>query len=527
MKGSPVLKPRTPSGRTLKSITDETGVNIQIPRDNGAPAEASDSNEPAYENDEPEDPLISIALFGDGGSVAQAKQRILAIVSERTSRLSTKLTTIPTDLYHLLSAKVARNEIISESDSENVTIHIPPVWDFRSGASRGASANASEVLFDKKEERDTSISISGDREMVARVTEALVAAADELGRTTQNLHVTLPKRQHRFILPPISDQILHATSCSVEVPPSSDSSDQVTIRGPSSQLVEALQMVMQKANAASVDVVDLATVHGINTPSTYAKQCARYLLNKAKLRKIADEESVQIFIPRSNDPHTTIDIVATQGPRGPAAAVSAARNKVLEILKTIPPEAFGTVEIDQLLHRFLIGRKSSRIHIFEEKHRVEVIFPPTGAVDDKQITLVYIGTKYTEASEQVSEVKDEMVKLAKEAADISTSTLSIPAKLHRFIIGPSGTTLNALIGIGDERIVNVKFGSSAAASKGIAQNGDTAKNEDEIIIRGPGDEVNRISKEIERIAEEAKNDEIVNSYVSYLAFYSLRIWESD
>lgn len=270
-------------------------------------------------------------------------------------------------------------------------------------------------------------------------------------------------------------------------------------------------MVMQKANAAAVDVVDLGSVHGINTPSTYAKQCARYLLSKAKLRKIADEETVQIYIPRPADEHTTIDIVATAGPKGPAAAVSAARSKVLDVLKTLPPSVFDTVEIDQLLHRFLIGRKGAKIQTFEEKNKVQVVFPPAavGEGEDKQITLIYVGSDLSSAPRTLSEVKEEILKLAKEAADISTSTLTIPAKLHRFIIGPSGTTLNALIGTGDERIVNVKFGSSAAPGAKTAD----SKNEDEVVVRGPSDEVKKVVKEIERIAEEAKNDEIVNSYV--------------
>lgn len=474
---------------------------------------------------EPGDPLIAVHLYGDVASVNLAKQRIQAIVSERTSRLSTKVTTIPTELYHLLSAKVTRNELVSASDAENVNISIPPVWKFRSGAGRGASASTSngDDTHEQREDKDnTAITVSGEREAVGRAVDALVGAADELRRTTQKISVTLSKRQHRFILPPASDEILLATSCSVEIPPASNPSDQVTIRGASAQIVQALQLVMEKANAAAVDVIDLATVHGINTPPTYSKQCARYLLSKARLRKIADEEGVQIYIPRTSDPHTTIDIVATSGPHGPAAAVANGRAKILEVLKGLPPNVFEVVEVDQLLHRFLIGRKGSRIQSFEEKNQVQVVFPPAavGQVEDKAITLVYVGSDYSAAPKVLAEVKEEILKLAKDAADISTVTLSIPAKLHKYIIGPSGTTLNALIGTGDDRLVNVRFGSSSSTSVPAgtkAANGDAAgaaRNEDEVVIRGPSDEVKKAAKEMERIAEEAKNDEIVNSHVA-------------
>ena len=454
-----------------------------------------------------------------------AKQRILAIVNERTSRLSTKVSTISHELYHLLSAKLSRGELVSEEDAGSVDIRIPPVWKFRAGGGRGASANDAGASTDGAEggdgaetsQRDNSITLTGDREAVTRAVEALAAAADDLTRTTQTLVMTLSKRQHRFILPPVSDQILHDTGCAIEVPPASNPTDQITIRGPSAKLVEALQLVMAKANAAAVDTVDLATIHGINTPAGYTKQVARYLLAKAKLRKVADEEGVQIFIPRSADSHSTIDIVATQGPKGPQEAVGAARKKVLEVLKPLAPSVFASVEVDPLVHRFLIGRKGNRISSFEEKNSVQVVFPPQSTPSDsedaKNILLVFVGQDHSSSARVLGEVKDEILKLAKEAADITSQTLRVPSKLHRFIIGPSGTTLNALIGTGEERLVNVRFGSSPAGSGAEKKAKGSASDEDEIVIRGPSEEVKKLAKEIERIAEEAKNDEIVNGYV--------------
>lgn len=447
-------------------------------------------------------------------SVAQAKARIMAIVSERTSRTSTKVTNIPLELYHLLSAKYQRGELVPEEDAANIDIRIPPVWKFRAGAGRGASAGSvgadSDESFSGKDERDTAITLTGDREVVTRAVDTITNAASELARTTQTLSMTLSKRQHRFVLPPVSDQILIATACSVEVPPASNPSDQITIRGPSANLVEALQMVMQAANAASVDVVDLASIHGINSPPTYAKAAARYLLAKAKLRKIADEEGVQIFIPRNTDSHTTIDIVATSGgAKPPQAAVASARVRVLDVLKELPPSAFDTVEVEPLLHRFLIGKKGVKAQQIEERSKVQLVFPPpvaSGAPEsseDRHVILVYVGPDQSAASQALKEVKEEVSKLAKDAADITTQTLSIPANLHRHIIGPSGTTLNALIGTPDERIVHVRFGKSAEGG-----------TDDAVAIKGPSDEVKRVAKEIERVAEEAKNDEIVNSYVS-------------
>lgn len=100
--------------------------------------------------------------------------------------------------------------------------------------------------------------------------------------------------------------------------------------------------------------------------------------------------------------------------------------------------------------------------------------------------------------------------MAKEAADITTVNLTIPAQLHRNIIGQGGTTLNAVIG--EEKLVNVSFGSKPRGSDSKANN-STGNSEDSVVIRGPSEEVARVRKAIEEIAEAAKNEEIVNSHI--------------
>jgi malonyl CoA-acyl carrier protein transacylase len=66
--------------------------------------------------------------------------------------------------------------------------------------------------------------------------------------------------------------------------------------------------------------------------------------------------------------------------------------------------------------------------------------------------------------------------------------------------------LNAVLG--EEKLAHVQFGSSEPGK------------EDEVVIRGPKDEAERVKRELERIAEEAKKEEIVNSHVSPLRLFS-------
>ena len=58
--------------------------------------------------------------------------------------------------------------------------------------------------------------------------------------------------------------------------------------------------------------------------------------------------------------------------------------------------------------------------------------------------------------------------------------------------------------IGEDTTLSIKVGSEAA----------DPSTEDVILVRGVSDDVDRAVKEILKIVEDAKNDEIVNSHVS-------------
>jgi len=58
--------------------------------------------------------------------------------------------------------------------------------------------------------------------------------------------------------------------------------------------------------------------------------------------------------------------------------------------------------------------------------------------------------------------------------------------------------------IGEDTTLSIKVGAEATNQEG----------EDVIVVRGISSEVDRVVKEILKIAEDAKNDEIVNSFVS-------------
>ncbi|GAA5925903.1 hypothetical protein JCM1841_004035 [Sporobolomyces salmonicolor] len=485
-------------GRTLKAITDSTGCSIQIPRDDElstAPTSPSDDDESG--------PLISISLTGPSSAVSSAQAQILAIVRERTSKTTVSLPGVPSEFWSLLNGvkgervKKIVERTLGEEEKEQVQVFVPRKWAGKRGVDVSEDTGEEEK---EAREKEKAVQVSGDKEAVKKVVDAIESEIAELRATVRPVIFSLPKRQHRFLVGgAIADQILGETGCAVEVPSAENPSEDVVVRGPARETIKAMQMVMDLASATPVEQLDLLTAHrGTHDPRLYARNLARYLLVKSKLRPIASASSTTIYLPRpaSITPSSANAFLEIVGSSAEAAAgVAQARQAVIGEVRKLPPSVFETVEIEELVHRHLIGKRGAKIRGIEKERKVEVVFPKEG--EGREVLLVYVGEDAAGARAALEDVRTSLLALASDFADLTTSTLTIPSSLHGAIIGQGGTTLNAVIG--EDKLVHVQFGSTGA--------------EDEVSVRGPKDEVERVKGEIERIAEAARNEEIVNSHL--------------
>lgn len=198
------LKRNSPSGRNLKAITDATGTSITFPKregEEGAPAPAAE--EPVASDENADDPLVPVTIAGDSASVQEAKARIMAVVNERTSKISQKISAIPREFYPLLNGVKGKKmaelvKVTLRGDAPDPTEHgavddlsvfVPSHFVDRN---RGIAANGvghedeesgaggDPKAAQKGKERDGSIVVSGDREAVAKVVEAIENSYDEL-----------------------------------------------------------------------------------------------------------------------------------------------------------------------------------------------------------------------------------------------------------------------------------------------------------------------------------------------------------
>ena len=518
-------------GKNLKAITEQTGVRINIPKAEdtavdgvATPGQTSGNAADDYDQDE----QISVTIEGDEINAKHAQRLLQAIVAERTSKITQRLTNIDHVFYPFIAgpknANVARLEKEEDLGAGEVSVRVPPRAAFlppKEGAEDAGAANGA-----SEKERDLSIIISGEREAVSRVVATIEAQVDDMRRNFRTLAIQIPKRQHRFLVGESAQEVLSSTGCSIELAPIDDPSDSVTIRGPSANLANALTEAMAKANAVNVQIVDLVAAH---RSIDHAKDLIRWL-NLGRLPRVA---GVQVFTPRlallESSGQAQIEIVGKE-----AGEVEKVRAKVDELVKRTTPVFVQKIEIDSLLWGYVIGKKGANLKQYEAKG-VDIVFPhnaeAAAAGEGSNQVLLVLGSpastaaleslptdkkaREAKATQILEEVKAEVMKASEQAADMQTETLQIPAKFHRYILGANGTTLNALIG--EDRLVAVKVG----AGKGAAA--PSKKEEDAVVVRGPSAEVQRVVKELNRIAEEAEQDNIVNGHVGEIVFDAAHI----
>jgi len=521
-------------GKNLKNITDQTGVRINIPKQDPS---AASTPAPA-DQDFDEEEQIPVTIEGDEINANTAIKLIQAIVAERTSKTTIRLPDIDHNLYPFIQGPQNANAAKLESEpafgNNEVQVRIPPravllstrevSADGDDAAASTTGAGAGETNGNAvKRERDPAIVLSGDREAVQRVVAEIERQVAEMNASFRTLSINIPKRQHRFLVGDNAQEILASTSCSIELSKFDDPSDSVTIRGPSSKLPSALTAVMEKANSVRVEVLDLVAAH---RDFAHAKRLLRWLTVTGKLPRGNSAggaaAAAQVFIPRrelvESSGQVQLEIVGSQ-----EDAVIKLRETLFGLVRGITPAFVREIEIDPLVHRLLIGRKGAGLKELESKG-IDVNFPvsststegtnsagASGTRSDVLLVLSNQGAdlptekkaREAKAAEILDAAAAELKAAEKHAADIKTERVPCEPKHFRAVLGPNGTTLNAVIG--EERAVQVKVPSSSEL------------DQREITVRGSSAEVERVVKALRSIIADAEQDSIVNGHVAELS----------
>ncbi|TIB32483.1 hypothetical protein E3P84_02529 [Wallemia ichthyophaga] len=502
-----------PKGSTLKSITDSTKTRIQVPPKPASESLPKTSNSEDSDQDSEDDYSIPITIEGLEDSIQLAQEKVYDIISQVIKSYTKRFTSIPSSFYPLIALKSAQIE-----QQYAVTITIPSQARLRAIAHQAIGEESD--INENERIKQSAIVIKGEKSAVKAAIQSVERVYNDCQRTTKTISIPIPKRQHRTLVGVIGDEILEKTQCIVELPAADDISETCTIRGPQLKLPAALQLVMEKASTLAVEIVDLLSVHRVKTDLNYGVNVLRYLLRGGKLNKIADAyPGAKIYPPRSayieKSQTVIIDIVSSDS----SAAISA-REQVEKLVFTIPPSAVTSVEIDHLLHRHLFGKQARQL---EDTKKITLMFPHESEQHD-EVGLIYTGASElgldgkaldNKIGEIVQHGVNTVLDLAKAASNITIQIVKVDPKFHKSIVGPGGTTLNAIIG--EDKLVDVQLGTSKPTNR---NNSKKEINEDEISVRGQKEEVDRVVGELNRIADEAENHHIVYGHETEISINS-------
>ncbi|KAJ7702967.1 hypothetical protein B0H17DRAFT_922748 [Mycena rosella] len=459
-------------GATLKQIRDQTGVRVDIPpRSTLAPNGNGHVNGKVTpsQDDEEEEITVPVTLTGPQPLAYEAQTLLNQIISSKTSKSTQRVRDIP---VHILPYVVTRKAVFqSAAGSEDVNLALNAV------------------------ERE--VTVTGEREAVGRVIESIKSTIEHYTNNVTSLKIQLPKRQHRLLVGKAIDEIVTNTRCVVIVAKADEPSDEVTVWGQSTDLAGGLTAVMEKANSQYIHEFPLPG------PIALSKQLLTYMTRIGYPKTLsAAHPGVAVYAPEpaivAKASILNIDII------GNKADVDGVVRQVSELIGKLIG-ATQEVSVDWLVHRFITGKNAKKLKQFHEVHNVQVFFPPES---DEQSTVLLVYDPLSvnaspspdEKKKHLEEVAKEILKLAKDAADVKSETIAVEKRWHDAVVGKGGTTLNAIIG--EDKTLSIKVGAEASDPSG----------EDVIVLRGASGDVDRAVKEVLKIVEDAKNDEIVNSY---------------
>jgi len=509
-----------PKGSVINGITSCTMVKIDLPP---LPADANVAQPSGSDADEEEEEkMIDISLVGDRDGVLMASQEIMNIVSEKLSSAITRVghDVVPPSYFPFISGPHG-SRVKEWNEKYNVKIAIPTPF-----------LSSENDQGEKKSRKRDVITLQGERENVKKIINEMRDIISEVNRTTQSLMVTIPKRQHKYVIGPNGShlqQLLEQIGCIVELPPLNDDSDAVTLRGPSESLVQSLSFVMEKANSVAVTDLDLTTL----LPSR-DHEAAIHLLrflrvrerNKLRTFEVPEDNITISFPSRRASTAKNADVTIEISGKSREVVEKTRKNLVDHIssfgsfhyaLAPIPIELHRHERVRQTLAKL---RESLPNSPGPKPYQIELIFPSEMDESEDLLVLFFDKNKNKTSKQLVEYIKDELLKASEEAADFVVQSITIPVKFHKHIVGPKGTTLNNVISECNQSSVTltVNIGSSKKSNKeesetsGKKDNKRPQINDDAIVVKGLREEVEKAVEMIKKVVEDVKHMEIMSSF---------------
>ncbi|XP_071500490.1 vigilin-like [Diadema antillarum] len=362
-------------GQVLREIGDEYGgVTVSFPR-NGSSS-------------------TKVAIKGAKNCVEGAKNRILQIVSDLEQQVSIECV-IPQRFHGtVMGQKGSRIQSITREHEVNIKFpdrNAPasePVNGETNGDKDGAPLKQDIIIITGKKE---------NCENAKEALKALVPIVEE---------VMVPFDYHRYVIGAKGAgvrRMMEDNDVNITIPPASEQSDIVRVRGTPSNVARAVQALKDRVRELDDEQEDRRlrafTLEISVDPKYHPKIIGR---KGAVVGKIRTKHEVNIQFPARD--HENQDCITIQGYE---ANAEAAKEDILAIVKELEEQVVQKLTIDHRIHRRLIGTRGKAINRIMDTYKVDIRFPRE---DDPDPNLVVVSGE----AEAVDECCDYLKNLEEE-----------------------------------------------------------------------------------------------------------------
>lgn len=280
-------------GRTIRGISDSTGVKIDVPKE---------VNEDSYDADL-EDYNVSISLHGDAESVTLAKNKILEIVKEETK-----------------NARIV------------VPVEDPKLVSFIELESIDTPADVKVQLFTNNEPSE--IVLTGPRDDVKLAKVKVINYMNELGLRIIVKKEKVPFKFHSLINAAELKEKFH-----VEVkPPHAVDDDHFVFTGLADNVNEAITYAKNQSKYHAIESLEISKAHGKNLE--HAKHLVLYFHKYNILKEISERfPNVQITLPKLETVPALESVIITLIAKNEFTdEIKNARKQIVALVNELAPE---------------------------------------------------------------------------------------------------------------------------------------------------------------------------------------------
>ncbi|ODV93939.1 hypothetical protein PACTADRAFT_45752 [Pachysolen tannophilus NRRL Y-2460] len=471
-------------GKNLKPIIDSTEVKIDIEKDvpskEGTPIIANshantNANANYEENDDIYGHLINVVVKGDLESCKEAKKLILEIINEHTKTLSVR---IPV-------SEILKPFIKTEIESN---LSIP---------------SDLEITIPNYDDKNSNILISGAREDVLKIRDQIKLLITSLEKTIKIEERKVPKATHKFL---DVDLIFNKTGVLVKLPNADDPADTVVqFIGKPQNIGDAITFGKELTSKFASSVLNIAAAHGKNIE--HAKILAAYFKYNGFFDELSSTYNITISSPSYSalaNKNVQEVLVEFSGSTDQNEAIKAAKKAVIDKVNQTTPTLVRTIsDIDP----FVFNLIDSEIEDVASKANVTII--PLKKLANAGNSLILAANQnegeFLPSAEEVASRLDEvdaaLNKLRKLSESVTFKVIKISAKDQELVSGPGTSTLRTILSHYPKNTVEI-----------VLHHDSEGPSEDAILIRGFGNNVGEVIKEIQKVIDDVKNYEIASKY---------------